>query len=104
VPILAVAASYSLAVEDAPTWLDERITFELTKREALELCASVDKYLELSEQQAAADDDPAHRHEQAERRKHLGQLIWRLDQAARWPRRAEEHQAVNPGDADANWP
>lgn len=98
------APSYSRAVEEAPTWLDEHIQFELTKREALELCASVDKYLELSERQAAADDDAPHSQEQAERRKHLGQLIWRLDQAARWPRRAEGHPTDSPAEADANWP
>jgi hypothetical protein len=74
--------------------LDERAPVEFTKREALILIASLHSYLESIEQAAAADAYRVRTREYvAESRHTLGQLIWRLEDAAAWPRKVGEHSA-----------
>jgi hypothetical protein len=74
--------------------LDDRAPVELTKREALVLVASLHSYLETIEQRAAVDDNrTGSRASVAETRRTLGQLIWRLEDAASWPRPVGEHSA-----------
>jgi len=74
--------------------LDERAPMELTKREAMILVASLHKYLESIEQHATADDYRTHTRESvAATRRTLGQLIWRLEEAASWPRLVGGHSA-----------
>jgi hypothetical protein len=74
--------------------LDERAPVELTKREALILIASLHRYLEGIDEHATADGYRTHTRESvAATRRTLGQLIWRLEDAASWPRPVGGHSA-----------
>jgi len=74
--------------------LDERAPIDLTKREAMILIASLHRYLKSIEQHAAADDYRTHTRESVAATRHtLGQLIWRLENAAAWPRPVAGHSA-----------
>lgn len=72
--------------------LDERAPIDLTKREAMILVASLHQYLEGIERRAAEDNH--HNGESVAATRHsLGQLIWRLEDAAAWPRPVGSHSA-----------
>ncbi|PZF86073.1 hypothetical protein C1I92_02510 [Jiangella anatolica] len=78
---------------------------DLTRREVLELCASLRAYVRSMRQHAA--DDPTGAHDPAELDRLLhraGQLIWRLEEAAQpgESRLVHSDDAIPP-DADDAW-
>jgi hypothetical protein len=74
--------------------LDERAPIDLTKREAMILIASLHRYLKSIEQHAAADDYRTHTRESVAATRHtLGQLIWRLENAAAYPTKTSRYGA-----------
>lgn len=79
--------------------MDEPAPINITKGEATLLCAALDVYLRHIEQHAAEDNYRTHPREQVQSsRRELGRLIWRLEDAAAWPRSVAQHsrEAVPP--------
>jgi hypothetical protein len=90
----------------AVTELDQPVTLDVTRREALELCAGLRAYLRSMEQHAAGDHYESHPLEELDRlRLHFGQLIWRLEKAARIPGQTFEHsEDAIPPTRSVDWP
>jgi hypothetical protein len=92
--------------EDEAEWLarhqrdpSELAPVKISKGEAWLLCAALHRYIQHIEQHAAEDNYRTHPREQVARsRGELGQLLWRLEDAAAWPRSVEQHSndAVSP--------
>jgi hypothetical protein len=56
------------------------------------LCAALRRELRHLEQHAAEDDYRTHPREQVQgARREFGRLVWRLQDAAAWPRSVEQH-------------
>jgi hypothetical protein len=86
--------------------LEESVGIEVSRREALELCAGLRAYIRSFEQHAEQDHSGAHSDmDLARLRLHFGQLIWRLEEAALSHQQVVEHSddAVSP-DRTVDWP
>jgi hypothetical protein len=72
--------------------MDEPAPINISKGEAMLLCAALHRYLRHIEQHAAEDNHRTHPREQVQTaRRELGRLIWRLEDAAAWPRPVQQH-------------
>ncbi|MGH3471886.1 MAG: hypothetical protein ACRDPG_07560 [Nocardioidaceae bacterium] len=69
------------------------VPFEMTNETAILLCASMQRYL-LEVERGHQPDDPS----LAALRRRFGEMIWKLEVAAAWPRAVGKHSsaAVEP--------